>query len=290
MEAGTYADEVNYGIGCVLPPPPTCATDLIAGGGNEASATDVGDFLVWKEDGTWKATYETTGTWEITEIHLDVACDPSEVPQTKKDNPIPGKFCYFDTPAPGTQSYTFDGVSPVDCHGGDPCDGGCAVFAAHAVVVDTASCDDAPLDEECTLRTETAWAWGDEFPGKNWATYFECCGPSGPVVTPGYSGLTEAAGVRYRGNSSGNEIYLGIPDLGVGGNRVEASYPNVYANWQDGTYKVTFSFDQNENKIVRPSTMAMATVDLSSTISTICSLPGALWPIGTRWTSMSSIA
>ncbi len=71
-----------------------------------------------------------------------------------------------------------------------------------------------------------------------------------PTVTPGYSELTEAAGVRYRGNSSGNEIYLGIPDLGVGGNRVEASYPNVYTNWQDGTYAVTFSFDPAENKIV----------------------------------------
>jgi hypothetical protein len=68
-------------------------------------------------------------------------------------------------------------------------------------------------------------------------------------VTEGYSSLTEAAGVRYRGNSSGNEIYLGIPDLGVGGNRVEASYPNVYADWQDGTYAVTFAFDQAENKI-----------------------------------------
>lgn len=77
--------------------------------------------------------------------------------------------------------------------------------------------------------------------------YYE---PICPSVSPGYSGLTEAAGVRYRGNSSGNEIYLGIPDLGVGGNRVETSYPNVYANWQDGTYAITFSFVADENKIV----------------------------------------
>lgn len=71
----------------------------------------------------------------------------------------------------------------------------------------------------------------------------------GPTVTPGYSNLTEAAGVRYRGNSSGNEIYLGIPNLGTAGNRVEASYPNVYANWTAGTYTVTFSFDPVENKV-----------------------------------------
>lgn len=93
---------------------------------------------------------------------------------------------------------------------------------------------------------------GDPVPGMSGYVFDETCTPvaAGPTVTPGYSGLTEAAGVRYRGNSSGNEIYLGIPDLGVGGNRVEASYPNVYANWQDGTCAVSFSFDQTENKVV----------------------------------------
>jgi hypothetical protein len=93
---------------------------------------------------------------------------------------------------------------------------------------------------------------GDPVPGMEGKKFDEACNivDAGPTVTPGYSGLTEAAGVRYRGNSSGNEIYLGIPDLGVGSNRVEASYPNVYANWQDGTYAVTFSFDQAANKIV----------------------------------------
>jgi len=93
---------------------------------------------------------------------------------------------------------------------------------------------------------------GDPVPGMEGYVFGEDCTPeeSGPIVTPGYSGLTEAAGVRYRGNSSGNEIYLGIPDLGVGGNRVETSYPTVYADWQDGTYAVTFSFDQAENKVV----------------------------------------
>ena len=61
--------------------------------------------------------------------------------------------------------------------------------------------------------------------------------PAGPTVTPGYSDLTEAAGVRYRGESTGGEIYLGYPDLGTG-IRVEAD-----TTWPDGTYKVAFSFD-----------------------------------------------
>ena len=117
---------------------------------------------------------------------------------------------------------------------------------------------DWEVPEVCTTTDdETAWGAADgqgneQFDGANWATYFEYIVQPpvvAPVATPGDPGLTQAAGVRYRGNSSGNEIYLGIADLGVGGNRVEVSYPNVYANWQDGTYAVTFAFDQTENKI-----------------------------------------
>jgi hypothetical protein len=92
---------------------------------------------------------------------------------------------------------------------------------------------------------------GEPVPGMEGKVFGENCTieDAGPTVTPGYSDLTEAAGVRYRGNSSGNEIYLGVPDLATGGNRVEASYPTVYTNWQAGTYAVTFSFDAAENKI-----------------------------------------
>ncbi|MGB6371195.1 MAG: hypothetical protein WBF68_09250 [Atribacterota bacterium] len=97
-------------------------------------------------------------------------------------------------------------------------------------------------------QEETAWGSGEDFPGKNWATYFTYTVQEMPVVTPGYSGLTEAAGVRYKGDSTGNEIYLGLADLGVG-NRVELSYPDVNNSWPDGTYTVTFAFDQAENKI-----------------------------------------
>ncbi len=73
-------------------------------------------------------------------------------------------------------------------------------------------------------------------------------GPAPPTVVSGYSGLAEAAATRYKGDNSGKEIYLGIPDLGVGGNRVETEYP-ASSNWQSGTYAVTFAFDQPENKI-----------------------------------------
>jgi hypothetical protein len=53
---------------------------------------------------------------------------------------------------------------------------------------------------------------------------------AGAAVSPGYDpNATLTGGVRYKSFNSGNdrEIYLGIPDLGVGGNRVE-----VDAVWQ----------------------------------------------------------
>jgi predicted ribosomally synthesized peptide with SipW-like signal peptide len=111
------------------------------------------------------------------------------------------------------------------------------------------------------------------------ATQFNEDPVTGPIVTPGYSNLTEAAGVRYRGVSTGNEIYIGIPDLGVAGNRVEIPYPDVYTPWADGTYVVTFSFDQAENKITTsingPMGAASTEYDFDTLLSPGC--PTASW-------------
>ena len=70
-------------------------TDLIAG-----QHTDVGNVSVWNDD-SLHVKYETIDGWEITEIHLHVAESLGDIPQTKKNNPIPGKFDYsmeFDPP------------------------------------------------------------------------------------------------------------------------------------------------------------------------------------------------
>jgi hypothetical protein len=80
-----------------------------------------------------------------------------------------------------------------------------------------------------------------------------------PVVEQGYSNLTEEGGVRYKGDSSGNEIYLGFGDLGVGDNRVEAAYPDVYSSWPDGIYQVKFLYDG-------ASTIATEMMDAAGTI------------------------
>ncbi|MGD8854391.1 MAG: hypothetical protein PVI28_18620 [Gammaproteobacteria bacterium] len=68
-------------------------TDLIAGGGNPASAIDVGDVLVWNDGEQLLVRYHVTAQdWCLTETHSHVAASLDAIPQTKKGNPIPGKF------------------------------------------------------------------------------------------------------------------------------------------------------------------------------------------------------
>jgi hypothetical protein len=74
-------------------------TDLIAGGGNEASAIDVGDVLTWNDGEYLYVKYVITDIdWCIVETHLQVATQLDTIPQ-KNGNPIPGKFTYNDSHA-----------------------------------------------------------------------------------------------------------------------------------------------------------------------------------------------
>jgi len=69
------------------------STDLVAGGGNEASANVVGAVEVCNDGEVLYVTYviEDADTC-LLETHLQVATSLDGIPQTKKDNPIPGQF------------------------------------------------------------------------------------------------------------------------------------------------------------------------------------------------------
>ncbi len=87
---------------------------------------------------------------------------------------------------------------------------------------------------------------GDPVPGVAGKKFDEACAvvDAGPTVTYGPFAKTSAAGVRFKGQTSGNEIYLGR-DLGAAPPaRVEAGY-----TWSAGTYDVTFRFDASLNKV-----------------------------------------
>jgi hypothetical protein len=138
--------------------PPTCETDLIAGGGGD-DGEDVGSVVATDMlDGSWIIAYNTVDPWELTELHLHLACDPADLPQNKSGNPQIGHFYYNAYPEPGTQNFVFpndvDGLDEVVPLYGDfkngfiPCtDPGngfcceCPNIAAHAVVTDTAYCE-----------------------------------------------------------------------------------------------------------------------------------------------------
>ena len=64
------------------------------------------------------------------------------------------------------------------------------------------------------------------------------------TVNDGAFDATSAAGVRYKGNNTGGEVYLGVNDLGIGGNRVEFN-----RNWVDGAYDFVLSHDTTDNSL-----------------------------------------
>jgi hypothetical protein len=134
-------------------------TDLVAGGGNPASAIDVGDVLVWNDAEQLFVRYLVTAQdWCLTETHSHVASSADAIPQTKKGNPIPGKFAFAATLECVT-SYTL--VVPLTWEPGVQ-----LFIATHASVKNpTVVYIDGPWEE-------TAWGAGFDFPGRNWAMYF----------------------------------------------------------------------------------------------------------------------
>ncbi len=98
------------------------STPLIAG-----QHIDVGDVSVWNDGTNLHVTYTTTDGWYMTETHLAVADGLGGIPQTKTENPIPGKFAYSENHDPAVQTYTY--TIPLSW---DP--GNDLYVAAHAVV------------------------------------------------------------------------------------------------------------------------------------------------------------
>jgi hypothetical protein len=103
-------------------------TDLIAGGGNPASEMNVGNISVWNDADYIYVQFNTYGDCYLTETHLAVGTMLDDIPQTKKGNPIPGQFEYFNESHDAFEtSYTY--MIPLDL---DPDE---EIFiAAHAVV------------------------------------------------------------------------------------------------------------------------------------------------------------
>jgi len=117
----------------------------------------VGYVDVWSEAQYVYVKYTTTTNWFLTETHLHLAMDWRQIPQTRKGNPIPGHFAHQMEHNFVTE-YTYQ--IPLNDYKGIPRYG-----AAH--------CELVKIVNGKKVQEETGWGKGYEFPGRNWAWYFE---------------------------------------------------------------------------------------------------------------------
>lgn len=143
----------------------TAQVPLIADGGSDASAITVGSVNVTITGFDIFVVMNTDSPWVLEETKVAVGTSLDEIPQTKKGNPKPGRFPYESgeaIPLPDTSI----GEHTV-------------YIAAHADVVNPEEIigyEPDPQDPNVSVpiyREETAWGEGEDFPGKNWAMYFE---------------------------------------------------------------------------------------------------------------------
>jgi len=134
---------------------------------------NVGSVTVTNTETEILVTYQTTGDWLIKETHLDVELSYNDLNTTKKDNPIPGQFTYKTTHTnPVVEvSFTIENFGwEVESQ---------LYIAAHAVVTSSQG-------------TETAWGDGFDFPGRNWATYFNYTVQAEQLESPGTLQFSDA--------------------------------------------------------------------------------------------------
>ncbi len=110
--------------------------------------------------------YTTEDGWTLNETHLAIAGDFTEIPATKKGNPVPGQFEYTEEHLTGVTEFTYTiPLEDLGLEAGDP-----ICIAAHAAVQ-----QEVEGDEGTILLEEGAWGAGKLFVQKgNWATYIEC--------------------------------------------------------------------------------------------------------------------
>jgi Ca-activated chloride channel family protein len=139
------------------------SVDIIAVGGSAATATDVGDLIVWQDEDYLYVEYKTVDGWFMTETHLAVGDDKADIPQTKKNNPKVGKFPYSSSHSPGVTEYMYKIPWTWE-------EDALLYIAAHCVVKKQIG-----VDDECNpiYREETGWGDGEDLGGASWAMYVE---------------------------------------------------------------------------------------------------------------------
>ena len=138
--------------------------NLVAGGDQV-----VGSVTVTNDSTNIYVTFTTTDGWSMTETHLHIANESVDgIPQTKKNNPIPGQFDYSEEHVPSVTEYIYE--IPLTELSGE------VFIAAHAVVQKPSvneTTGEFEYDGEGNLIYLEESAWGNDldFLGSNWAMY-----------------------------------------------------------------------------------------------------------------------
>ena len=160
--------------------------DLIADGGDPATAFKVGEVQITDNGGTITVDYiNIVSPWVILETHVGVGVLRASdgkfiggVRVNKGGNPKTG------------QLRNEDGDTITLPTGLDPGDKIIVAAQAHVQNPTDVVVPDDPLtpEDETEYREESAWADGDGFPGSNWATYVVIY--TEPTPAPGSSSTT----------------------------------------------------------------------------------------------------
>ena len=153
---------------------------------------DVGTITAYNDSDNLYVKYTTTGGWVLDETHLAVATSLDDIPQ-KKGNPLVSHFPYKLVHLSVTE-YVYvinleEAGYTVDTE---------LYIAAHA--------DVSLIDDYGNIvQEEGAWGSGNNFPGKNWATFFTYSVQLGNQALLG-GGLSKAEVRAYRLSDLKNPI------------------------------------------------------------------------------------
>ena len=121
---------------------------------------NVGTISVYNDSENLYVKYNTTDGWLLNKTHLAIATSLENIPQTKKNNPIPGLFPYKSTHASVTEHVYVINLEE-------------AGYTVDTELYIAAQADVSLMDDYgYIIQEETAWGNGITFSGENWATYF----------------------------------------------------------------------------------------------------------------------
>jgi hypothetical protein len=179
--------------------------ELIAGGGNEKSAIQVGYVKVWNDEDFLYVQYEVTNPdWCLTETHLDIDVGLDLIPQ-KNGNPIPGHFDFNDeheciSSFTITVPITWDPFQPL-------------WIAAHAVVQSFVEYEDPNL-ENFALALPDQVTMSVQYPYGGGPAYFPQTTVTGDPLTGTYEGwCVDTDNVIYQNTNYTANVYSSYETL-----------------------------------------------------------------------------